>query len=226
MKRVFLTTMLVFLGYGASYAGNYYSFIIHLNGEEITYKKEIPEFDEIFPKTLNVYPKKVISVRMRDGHLLVVSSDPSKSDAFGAFYIYKGKVKQNPFEYIYSTGADSLQEIYVLTKNIYQSIYVISVWGDEDSFIIRVDSIDNENNMPLSRNIFYSNRRMNPWLNEDLSKVCIQNGDVYVLYSYHDRYKLKEAKLTKNPSDTTGELYIKPISLITVDQWKNCLKNP
>lgn len=224
MKRLILSFFILCIFCGVSYAGQKHTFIIHIGKTTFEYKKRVHEFDSSTPEVLQVHPKKIHVTKIHGKELLVMEVDPKKSDVRGIFYILGHDEAFEAFDYVYDVSGDSLHDLilYDLDNNSVDD--VITLWGDEETYRIRVDKILKKNTHITRMNIYNSTRLGNPRSISYERKLCLYDDSLFFLYLYYDGSAHKKAMLTNNPVDPTGELYLKPIGITTEKEWKRMEK--
>lgn len=224
MKKSIIITTIFFLFFIAIYAysGDLKTFIVHINEQTIEFKKSIPEFDKSTPDILKIFPKQIYISRIKnDLSFLILYADPIKSDVRDLVFLYRYREKYYTIDYIYDVTGNNVQDILLWDIDQDTIDEPIILWGDEDSYKIVVYKLLIWQNSINTAKIYNSTLLGNPLFKGYGRKLTIYNGAMFFLYSYNlgSGSVHKYAKLMINPEDSTRELYLMPMGLITKEEW-------
>ncbi len=218
MKKLIILTFTICILFNNSFADSKKEFILHIDDNKIAFKKNVFEWAESGSEIYNLYVgKKIIQKINDDFSILIIIIDAKKSDARGIIYLSGSKKGFKIIDYIYAID-DTIDDILLYDIDRDTKDEIITVWSGEDSYNIRVDKVKDLKTNIIVENLYCSNQLGNPqYFNFD-KKLCISNGNIYVLYEFYSKNKISVLK--SNPNDPTSELYLKPIGVVSEKEWK------
>jgi len=217
MKKMILLNFILLIVTARSHATNGIPFEIFIEDQKVNYMAEIPDFDSSIEKPVKVFPKGAIRTVIHNKEILVFQADPVKSDTRGLFVMLKDEGGSKILDY-------KFYEEYVLLFYFFLDIdqdgseEIISVWGEDESYFIRVDKVSAKYEC---KSMFQSPNLFNPQASDYKKKLCIDNMQLLVFYSYNDGLVDKLAVITFNPDDRTHELFLKPLGICQKEDWLN-----
>jgi len=189
-------------------------FIVHIDNKVLEYKQEVFGDSMKSPDVIQIYPDKIYTLKIYDKTKLLVMKT-------GGSIIYISSIANElrVLEYVYDLDISShLKEIAFYDVNGDQKDEIITIWGDENAYSIRVHRVKLMNSKIDIDSIFDSADLRNPDMVQYERMMCVYGGSLYFLYwGYGSTHKI--AILTRNPDDPTGELYLKPLGIAIQEEW-------
>jgi hypothetical protein len=189
-------------------------FVVHIDNKVLEYKQEVFGDSMRLPDVIQIYPDKIYTLRINNKTKLLVMKS-------GGTIIYISSIANElkVLKYVYDLDISShLKEIAFYDLDGDQRNEIITIWGDENAYSIRVHRVKLMNGEIDIDSIFNSADLSNPDVLQYERRMCVYKGSLYFLYwGYGSTHKI--AILTRNPDDPTGELYLKPLGIATQEEW-------
>lgn len=217
MKKMILLNFMLLIVAAKTQATNKIPFEIFMEDQKVNYMAEIPDFDSSIETPVKVFPKGAIRTLIHNKEILVFRADPVKSDTRGLFVMLKDESGSKILDY-------KFYEEYVLLFYFFLDIdqdgseEIISAWGEDESYFIRVEKVSPNYEY---KSMFQSPNLFNPQDSNSKKKLCIDHNQLLVFYSYNDGVVDKMAVITFNPDDRTHELFLKPWGICQREDWLN-----